>query len=268
MMSNHTTCYSLRRVSLYWFFDYTTLITMLNLSVILEDSAFRYATSPAFTFMDTTLNYAQVNGAVNQVANGLVAKGIKPGDKVAISGLNLPYFPIIYFGILKAGATVVPLSVLLKQDEIAYLLNYCQAKAYFCSVGTDDLPMARNGHVGLQEALHCEYFFIIMPYPYMPSVLSGSETLGSLMQQQSHFFETVMTGADDTAMIVYTFWQDRPAQGRRVDPLQYTMQQVTHSSLYFRYFTSSPASCNSPRVYTRDCTAYFCPDLMRKQCSA
>ena len=90
---------------------------MLNLSAILEDSARRVPANPAFTFMDTTLNYAQVNGAANQVANGLVAKGIKPGDKVAISCFNLPYFPIIYFGILKAGAVVVPLSVLLKKDE-------------------------------------------------------------------------------------------------------------------------------------------------------
>ena len=96
---------------------------MLNLSVLIEASAKRYPTNSAFTFMDTTLNYAQVNGAANQVANGLKGKGIQPGDKVALSCFNLPYFPIIYFGILKAGATVVPLSVLLKKEEIAYHLQ-------------------------------------------------------------------------------------------------------------------------------------------------
>ena len=90
---------------------------MLNLSVLLEASAFKHGNKPAFTFMDTTLTFAQINGAANQVANGLVAKGIKSGDKVALSCFNLPYFPIIYFGILKAGAAVVPLSVLLKKDE-------------------------------------------------------------------------------------------------------------------------------------------------------
>ena len=94
---------------------------MLNLSVILEATAAASPSAPAFTFGDTTMTYAQVNGAANQVANGLISTGILPGDKVALSCLNLPYFPIVYFGILKAGATVVPLSVLLKKDEIAQL---------------------------------------------------------------------------------------------------------------------------------------------------
>ena len=76
-----------------------------------------------FTFMDTSLSFAQINGAANQVAHGLIDLGIQPGDKVALSCFNLPYFPIIYNGILKAGATVVPLSVLLKSDEIQYHLR-------------------------------------------------------------------------------------------------------------------------------------------------
>ena len=103
---------------------------MLNLSVLLEDSAFRHKDKPAFTFGDNTLSFAQVNGAANQVANGLKAKGIKPGDKVALNCLNLPYFPIIYFGILKAGAVCVPLSVLLKKDETSYHLKDSEAKAW------------------------------------------------------------------------------------------------------------------------------------------
>ena len=61
---------------------------MLNLSVLLEDSARRYPTKDAFVFMDTHLNYAQVNGAANQIANGLKAMGIQPGDKIALSCLN------------------------------------------------------------------------------------------------------------------------------------------------------------------------------------
>jgi len=91
---------------------------MLNLATLLENSAHKYANKAAFTFMDTSLSFAQVNEAANQVANALVDLGIESGDKVAMSCFNLPYFPIIYNGILKAGAIVVPLSVLLKSDEI------------------------------------------------------------------------------------------------------------------------------------------------------
>ena len=177
---------------------------MLNLSVILEDSARRYPQKTAFTFMDTSLNFAQINGAANQVANGLKSKGIQQGDKVALSCFNLPYFPIIYFGILKAGATVVPLSVLLKKDEIAYHLNDSGAKAYFCFVGSPELPMGQMGYAGFQEAPDCQHFFMIMPKPDMPSVVEGTATLGSLMAEQSPFFETAPTSAEDTAVIIYT----------------------------------------------------------------
>ena len=177
---------------------------MLNLSVILESSARRIPKKDAFIFGETHMNFAQINGAANQVANGLKQIGIKPGDKVALSCFNLPYFPIIYFGILKAGGVVVPLSVLLKKDEIAYHLNDSDAKAYFCFVGTPELPMGAMGHAGFKEAALCEHFFMITPKPTDPSPIEGTKTLGSLMAGQSPVTETVATNAEDTAVIVYT----------------------------------------------------------------
>lgn len=177
---------------------------MLNLSVIIEDSARRYPNKDAFVFMDTRLTFAQINGAANQVANGLVAAGIKPGDKVGLSCFNLPYFPIVFFGILKAGGVVVPLSVLLKKDEIAYHLKDSDAKAYFCFEGTAELPMGQMGHAGFQEVDACENFFMITAKPTDPSSIEGTKTLGSLMAGQSPVFETTATSAEDTAVIIYT----------------------------------------------------------------
>ena len=81
---------------------------MLNLSVFLEDSARRYPDRDAVVLGDTRLSYAQVDAAANQVANLLVDLGIQPGDKVALSCPNLPFFPIVYYGIMKVGAAVVP----------------------------------------------------------------------------------------------------------------------------------------------------------------
>ena len=104
---------------------------MLNLSVLLEDSAREVPDRVAVVFNETRLTYAQVNGAANQIANGLSDRGIGRGDKVALSCLNIPYFPLVYFGILKTGAAVVPLNVLLKGREIAYHLSDSDAKAYF-----------------------------------------------------------------------------------------------------------------------------------------
>jgi long-chain acyl-CoA synthetase len=196
---------------------------MLNLSAILEDSARRYPASPAFIFMDSTLTYAQINNAANQVANGLKARGIKAGDKVALSCLNLPYFPILYFGILKLGAVIVPLSVLLKKDEIEYHLKDSQAKAYCCFVGTPELPMGEMGYAGFSAAPNCEHFFMIMPQPETPSAIAGTETLGSLMKGASPFFETYQSSSEDTCVIIYTSGTTGRPKGA----------ELTHSNLLF-----------------------------------
>ena len=134
---------------------------MANLAALLEQSTEKYADRTAIVFGDTRLTYAQVNGAANQVANLLVSRGIQPGDKVALSCPNLPYFTIIYFGILKAGATVVPLNVLLKGREVAYHLADSDAKAYFAFEGTPDLPIGDEAWEGFQATESCTEFFLI-----------------------------------------------------------------------------------------------------------
>jgi long-chain acyl-CoA synthetase len=175
-----------------------------NLSTLLEDSTRNHPDRDAVVLGDTRLTYAQVNGAANQVANLLVSRGIQPGDKVALTCPNLPYFTIVYYGILKAGATVVPLNVLLKAREVAYHLDDSDAKAYFCFQGTPELPMAREGYAGFEQAGTCEDFFVITADPAAASPIEGVETLGAAMSQQPPTFDTVATDEDDTAVILYT----------------------------------------------------------------
>ncbi|MDN5893472.1 MAG: long-chain fatty acid--CoA ligase [Nocardioides sp.] len=177
---------------------------MLNLSVLLEDSARDYPDRAAVVLGETRLTYTQVNAAANQVANLLVERGIEPGDKVALSCPNLPFFPIVYYGILKAGATVVPLNVLLKGREVAYHLTDAQVKAYFCFEGTPDLPMATEGKAGYDDAPGCEHFFVITADPAAASPIEGVETFGQAVAGKAPTFETVATDADDTAVILYT----------------------------------------------------------------
>jgi len=205
---------------------------VLNLSNIIEDSARRYPTKDAFIFMDTAMTYAQINGAANQVANGLKALGIQKGDKVALSCLNLPYFPIIYFGILKAGAVVVPLSVLLKKDEIDYHLNDSDAKAYFCFSGVENLPMGEMGYAGFQKAPQCEHFFMIMPKPEMSSSIAGTKTLASLMSGQPPTFETVQTSANDSAVIIYTSGTTGRPKGAELSHANLMMNTVICRDLF------------------------------------
>ena len=177
---------------------------MGNLASVLEDSVAKYADRTAIVFGDTRLTYAQVNGAANQVANLLVSRGIKPGDKVAISIPNLPYFTIIYFGILKAGATVVPLNVLLTAREVAYHLDDSDAVAYFAFEGTADLPIGDVAWDGFQQVDGCKDFFLIKLDSAAPAPLELPEYYAPLVAEQSPVFETVATADSDTAVVLYT----------------------------------------------------------------
>ena len=178
--------------------------TTYNLASLLEDTTATYPDREAIVLGDTRLTYAQVNGAASQVANLLASCGIGHGDKVALSCPNLPYFSVIYFGILKAGATVVPLNVLLKGREVAYHLGDSDAKAYFCFQGTDELPIGKEGHAGFEQVDPCEYFWMITVDPAAESPIEGTETLGQGMAGQPPTFDTVATVEDDTAVILYT----------------------------------------------------------------
>ncbi|WP_028659230.1 long-chain-fatty-acid--CoA ligase [Nocardioides insulae] len=175
-----------------------------NLASLLEDSATRYPERIALVLGDTRLTYAQVDAAANQVANLLVSRGIVPGDKVALSCPNLPYFTIVYYGILKAGAAVVPLNVLLKSREVAYHLEDSDAKALFAFEGTPELAIGKEAFEGFNQVEGCDNFFVITADPTAASPLEGATTFAQGVAQQPPTFSSVQTDEDDTAVILYT----------------------------------------------------------------
>ena len=211
---------------------------MLNLSILLEDSARNHPERTAVVLGETRLTYAQVNAAANQVAGMLVARGIRPGDKVALSCPNLPYFPIVYYGILKAGAVVVPLNVLLKGREIGYHLNDSQARAYLCFQGTADLPMGTEGYAGFGQADGCEHFFLITADPAAPSPIEGAETMGQALAGQPPVFETVLAEETDPAVILYTSGTTGQAKGAELSHSNLILNALTCN----RLFGSAPAT--------------------------
>ena len=99
---------------------------------ILENTAEKSGNLPYTKFMGTTTTYSETNDAANRIANFLIKKGIKKGDKVAIFLPNTPHYTIAFFGILKAGGVAVTCNPSYTTDELNFQLKDSEAVMVFC----------------------------------------------------------------------------------------------------------------------------------------
>ena len=99
---------------------------------LLDDSAKNYPGNVFTVFNGAQKTYAQVKDTADRIANFLTGKGIGKGDKVAIFLPNLPHFPEILFGILKAGAVAVNCNPVYTAPELNHQLKDSEAKMVFC----------------------------------------------------------------------------------------------------------------------------------------
>ncbi len=95
----------------------------LNLASLLTESAGRTPELPAIRLGEVELSYGELDELSARLASLLGEKGVGPGDRVGVMLPNVPEFPVAYYGVLRAGAVVVPMNVLLKRREIAFYLE-------------------------------------------------------------------------------------------------------------------------------------------------
>ena len=116
-----------------------------NLALNLTRTAGEHPDAIAVKLDDAAFNYGLLENASQRVAAMLKSKGIGPGDRVGIMLPNVPYFPAVYYGVLRAGAVVVPMNVLLKGREVAFYLSDSEAKLLFAWHGFTEKILALEG---------------------------------------------------------------------------------------------------------------------------
>jgi len=169
----------------------------LNLAVILEESTRKHPEKVAVILDDFKLTYGQLNAAANQVANALTGAGLKPGDRVGMMLPNVPQFPIIYFGILKAGMIAVPMNVLLKDPEVEYYLKDSESSAFFFfDMFAGEALEGANRVSSVKHKIQVSVMGTEAP--------AGTVDLGAFMGQQPPTFDSVATGPDDICLLIYT----------------------------------------------------------------
>lgn len=214
----------------------------LNLATILQTSAQNHPTNTAIILNDFKLSYAALDDAARRFASALAGMGVTPGEKVALLIPNLPQFTIAYYGILYAGATVVPLNVLCVADEVHYFLDDSDAVVLVAFEGF--LPAAVGG---IARAESCRKLVVVrMPNTEVP-LPDGAYDFQKLLATHSADFDMIQTGSDDTAVILYTSGTTGRPKGA----------ELTHCNLYLNaQFASErlagtverPVYCAAPHV--------------------
>ncbi|HEY0614331.1 MAG TPA: AMP-binding protein, partial [Candidatus Elarobacter sp.] len=90
---------------------------------ILEAAARDFAERPAVEFMGARATYAQLEALANRAAKGFQLLGVRPGVHVGLYMPNTPHYLVAFFGVLKAGGTVVNYSPLDAAQVLAHKIE-------------------------------------------------------------------------------------------------------------------------------------------------
>ncbi|MBV5335557.1 AMP-binding protein, partial [bacterium] len=93
------------------------------MGVVFDQAAARFADRPCLEFLGRRLTYREPGRLVDRAAAGFQALGVGPGVKVGLCLPNCPYYVIAYYGVLKAGGTVVNYNPLYVERELIHQID-------------------------------------------------------------------------------------------------------------------------------------------------
>ena len=135
------------------------------------------------------ISYADLIARAGQIANVLVARGVKPGDRVAAQTEKSVAALVLYLATVRAGAVYLPLNTAYTLNELDYFIADAEPSLVVCD------PTKAEGIAAIAAKVRPR------------SRRSGADGKGSLTEpptRQSREFDTVARGNDDLAAILYT----------------------------------------------------------------
>ncbi|MCY4551849.1 MAG: AMP-binding protein [Defluviicoccus sp.] len=120
----------------------------MKLATLFAQNAGRHGDRVALVCGAGRLTFAELNANGDRLADALAARGVLPGDRVAVAMPNSLELVEAMAAILKLGALIVPLSTRLTAQEVAYIVGHCEPRAVFYSAGMRDPVAAALDGVG------------------------------------------------------------------------------------------------------------------------
>lgn len=185
---------------------------------LLEDSAREFPNNVFTIFEGGARTYAQVKNTADRLAGFLASRGIRKGDRVAVFLPNLPHYPAIFFGILKAGGVCVTCNPVYTAHELNYQLTDAGAKAVFCMDHPEFYPTTVQAIKGtdVETVVICGVKSYLPPLKAFLGGLLGKLPKAGGYESGHLFFDDVVAQArpkppdidinpaEDLALIVYT----------------------------------------------------------------
>ncbi len=167
---------------------------------------------PAVIFLEKSYTYAELDRMSDRFAAALSAMGIGRGDRVATMLPNSAQHVIAFYGILKAGAVIVPFNVMLKGEEAGYILEDAGAKALVVLDVVYPLVKGEVERLGIDHVITVHVKDFAGPGADVPPLLAGEK---AVPEGTVDFMEIVAGGAgkppeatlestEELAMILYT----------------------------------------------------------------
>ena len=103
-----------------------------SLSEVFDEITTKYSKKTAIVFYGNTISFKNLREDVDRFATALHELGIQKGDKLALYLLNSPQYVIAYFGALKVGATLTPISPVYTSIEVKHQLEDSEAQSIVC----------------------------------------------------------------------------------------------------------------------------------------
>ncbi|GAA1863686.1 acyl-CoA synthetase [Pseudonocardia ailaonensis] len=112
-----------------------SMIQRINVGDQLTRSAHARPSQPALVDGDRRWTYAELDAWVNRLARGLVERGYRVGDALALASANSAEFLAVYYACAKAGVVCVPVNLGWKAAEVAYVLDHAQVRGIVVESG-------------------------------------------------------------------------------------------------------------------------------------
>ena len=103
-----------------------------SLPDVFDETTTKYGDKTAVVFYGNNITFKRLREDVDRFATALSSLGIQKGDKIALYLLNSPQFIIAYFGALKLGATLTPISPVYTSIEVKHQLEDSDAHSIIC----------------------------------------------------------------------------------------------------------------------------------------